>query len=203
MPAAGDLARALHRSQRPRLPPFRAASRLFAPFRQDHEDPDVSHLLRKSLAGTVGGFAATFPMTAYMTHQHAYLPPTQRYPLPPREITEAVVDQAADAGLAPRPDEKTLYRITMASHFGYGAAVGTLYPWTAGRLPLPSLLKGIVFGLGVWTVSYLGLLPSLGLLAPATKHPPKRTRLMIAAHVVWGAALGLVADRALSPARPR
>jgi len=42
----------------------------------------------------------------------------------------------------------------------------------------------------VWGGSYLGLLPSLGILRPATDHPAQRNALMIAAHLVWGATLG-------------
>jgi putative membrane protein len=56
-------------------------------------------------------------------------------------------------------------------------------------------VKGIGFGLLVWAGSYLGLLPALGLLSPATQHAPQRNLLMIAAHLVWGAVLGAVTDR--------
>jgi hypothetical protein len=35
----------------------------------------------------------------------------------------------------------------------------------------------------------------LKLLRPATAHPPARNALMIAVRVVWGATLGLAADR--------
>lgn len=42
----------------------------------------------------------------------------------------------------------------------------------------------------VWSGSYLGLLPALNILPPATEHPPGRNALMIAAHVVWGSVLG-------------
>jgi hypothetical protein len=30
---------------------------------------------------------------------------------------------------------------------------------------------------------------------PATQHPAARNALMIGAHIVWGASLGLLADR--------
>jgi uncharacterized membrane protein YagU involved in acid resistance len=59
----------------------------------------------------------------------------------------------------------------------------------------PNVVNGVAYGLGVWTASYLGLLPALGLLAPATEHPARRNALMIAAHVVWGASLGITAKR--------
>jgi uncharacterized membrane protein YagU involved in acid resistance len=49
---------------------------------------------------------------------------------------------------------------------------------------------GATFGLGVWVASYLGLMPMLGILRPATRHPARRNALMIAAHLVWGGVLG-------------
>jgi hypothetical protein len=60
------------------------------------------------------------------------------------------------------------------------------------------VLAGTLYGLVVWGASYLGLVPALGLLSPATRHPRRRNALMIAAHLVWGAALGLLAAQ-----RPR
>src|SRR5262249_36443677 len=56
------------------------------------------------------------------------------------------------------------------------------------------VVKGTAYGLAVWAGSYLGLLPALGILSPATRHPPRRTALMIAAHVVFGSALGVFTD---------
>ncbi len=46
--------------------------------------------------------------------------------------------------------------------------------------------RGMLFGLLVWIVSYLGLLPGLRVLTPATEHPVRRSALMVAAHLVWG-----------------
>jgi putative membrane protein len=41
------------------------------------------------------------------------------------------------------------------------------------------------------------MLAALGILKPATEHPPRRNALMIAAHLIWGAVLGaLVGKRA-------
>jgi putative membrane protein len=41
-------------------------------------------------------------------------------------------------------------------------------------------------------LSYLLALPILKILTPATEHPARRNILMILAHFVWGATLGLV-----------
>ena len=43
----------------------------------------------------------------------------------------------------------------------------------------------------MWAASYLGWIPAAGLLKPATEHPARRNFMMIAAHLVWGAALAL------------
>ena len=47
----------------------------------------------------------------------------------------------------------------------------------------------------VWVASYLGLLPAMRILTPATEHPARRNALMISAHVIWGACLGVLLER--------
>ena len=54
---------------------------------------------------------------------------------------------------------------------------------------------GVGFGVAVWAGSYLGWLPAAGIISPATEHPPRRNALMIAAHVVWGAAAGMMVNK--------
>jgi uncharacterized membrane protein YagU involved in acid resistance len=145
------------------------------------------------IKGAIAGFIATIPMTIAMKALHAQLPRDEQYPLPPRLIVESTAEK-----LEVEDDlrEEDQYALTVASHFAYGAATGAIY--RAGlelqRIE-PSAASGVVYGLGVWTVSYLGLLPGLGILTPATEHPARRNALMIAAHVVWGAALGATARR--------
>ena len=40
----------------------------------------------------------------------------------------------------------------------------------------------------MWLASYMGWIPAARILKPASGHPPRRNALMLAAHVVWGAA---------------
>lgn len=70
--------------------------------------------------------------------------------------------------------------------------MGALYGGLGSRLPVPEPARGALLGVGVWAGNYLGLLPSVGLLTPATRHPVQRSALMISAHVVWGVATGLL-----------
>lgn len=137
--------------------------------------------------GAAAGCIATAPMTWAMEVMHRRLPERERYPLPPRQIATRV---AEEAGVKNHLDERQRLGLTLAAHFGMGAAAGALYGLIARHQPLPAPLAGAAFGIAVWAGNYLGLLPALGVLRPATEHPPRRTALMVAAHLVWGAVLG-------------
>lgn len=148
----------------------------------------------KLLTGAMAGGIATAPMTLAMAAMHRWLPSHERYPLPPSEITARLTEEA---GVAQHVDREQHTALTLANHFGYGAAVGAIYALLANRLRSAqgATLAGIGYGLLVWAVSYLGLLPALGILRPATEHPERRNALMIVAHVIWGSITGLLVQR--------
>lgn len=135
-------------------------------------------LATRLLLGGIAGFAATLAMTSAMARMHRRLPEKERYPLPPREITERVMNG---------PDE-AIRDSAMAAHFAYGAACGALVG-ALRRAPGP--IEGAVAGVAIWAGSYFGWVPVLGILKPASRHPGRRNALMIAAHCVWGAATAL------------
>ena len=83
---------------------------------------------------------------------------------------------------------------TLAAHFGYGAAAGAAYIPFAGKSGLAPAAEGALFGLAVWGGSYLGVMPATGLYSSAKDEPAARNALMIAAHLVWGASLGVIYD---------
>jgi hypothetical protein len=148
--------------------------------------------MKEVLLGSVAGCAATVPMTLAMEVLHRRLPPAEQYPLPPRQVT---VRAAEAVGVGAPSSDSRQKAATIVAHFGVGTAMGALYGTaTRGRRPGP--LGGAAFGLAVWAGNYLGLLPALGLLRPATEHPPRRTAIMIAAHLVWGAAAAALLDLA-------
>ena len=148
--------------------------------------------MNRHLLGAIAGFSATAAMTLAMAAMYRRLTPKERYPLPPGEITSKITE---DLGMAGSLDEQLQVDLTLAGHFGYGAAAGAIYPTFARGLPGSSpLLNGTFYGLLVWAVSYLGWLPAFGILRPATEHPAGRNIVMLLAHVVWGGATGAVAD---------
>jgi len=112
------------------------------------------------------------------------LPPRQRYPLPPREIVEQILPERLRA----HAGEDARRELTMAAHFGYGAATGALLPLLTRSRRLD---VGAAYGVGIWAVSYLGWIPAFGILQPATRHPARRNALMIAVHLLWGGATAL------------
>lgn len=141
--------------------------------------------------GAAAGLAATGPMTLSMEAMHGELPASERYPLPPRLITMQVMRKV---GALPHLTSRQRTALTLACHFGYGAGMGSAYALTAHRVPGHPLAKGVGFGLAVWGASYLGLLPAMGVLPPATRTPLRRNLLMIGAHVVWGGVCGVLVN---------
>lgn len=159
---------------------FRNIRRKKQPFRGSSVLPTMTdQAIRAStrlLYGAIAGFVATAAMTAAMTSLHRRLPKEQRYPLPPKEITQQTL---------PAPSDQNVRDTAMAAHFAYGAATGAL----VGMLsPRPGNATGAAAGLVVWAGSYLGWVPAFSILKPATEHPMRRNALMISVHLVWGVA---------------
>jgi hypothetical protein len=107
------------------------------------------------------------------------------------ERVEAQADRAIDVP----DDDGDRADLSLAAHFAFGAMAGSAYGAIARRRRSHPVLSGAGFGLLVWGSQYLGVLPAAGLLSNARHHPARRNALMIAAHLVWGAVLGAVADR--------
>lgn len=83
---------------------------------------------------------------------------------------------------------------TFLTHAGYSAAGALLYGNLdkSTQLKAPAVVKGAVFGVGVWALGYFRLLP--GLMSRRTPHHsaiPERNIQMILAHLAWGVSLAL------------
>jgi uncharacterized membrane protein YagU involved in acid resistance len=128
-------------------------------------------------------------MTMVMETLHERLQGEVPRPLPPREIAEAL---AVKFGVRRNLSETDMQNLTLALHVGYAALTGAVFSTMAPRKAGVGAAVGALFGLGVWATSYLGWLPVWGVRQPITYDPVARTRLMIAAHLVWGATAGVI-----------
>jgi uncharacterized membrane protein YagU involved in acid resistance len=155
-------------------------------------DNDRLKLTSRLILGGIAGFVGTMAMTAAMRRLHRRLPAEERYPLTPREIVDSGSKQLG----VPLTGE-VAKDVSTAAHFAYGAAMGAVI---AAMNPDPRKRTGAAAGAAVWLASYMGWIPAVGTLEPATKHPARRNLLMIGVHLVWGAATA-AAMRELTAAR--
>jgi putative membrane protein len=141
------------------------------------------------LVSAAAGVIATVPMTMAMEGLHRVMPGEHDGPLPPREVTQGLYEHW---GAAEHADERDLQKATFFLHYAFGGAAGALFPLVAPtRLPA-AVGAGVLYALTVWSGSYLGILPAMGVRHDATRDSVGRTAMMVASHVVWGATLGLL-----------
>ena len=149
--------------------------------------------VKVAVVGAASGVAATVAMSALMVGaREAGL----MNELPPHHIADAAIERTPAAREADGDDRR---RFGWLLHFGFGAAIGAAYAVLRNRIRTPGgpIVHGAGFALGVWAVSYLGWIPALGLMPPATDDEPGRPPTMIASHLVFGALLGTMVERAL------
>ena len=137
------------------------------------------------LKGAAAGGVATLPMSGVMLA-------AGRAGLMGRQPPEAITDAALDAAGVEPPSEAVEKSAAAASHLAFGVAMGAAFALIEHRFRprRAPVVDGILFGLAVWAVSYKGWVPALGIMPPPEEDRPGRPQSMIAAHVVYGAALG-------------
>jgi hypothetical protein len=153
-----------------------------------------SSLLRAAVDGAGAGVVATVVMSVPMLA-------ADRAGLMPEPPPETITDDALTAvGVAPADRTETQkHAAASLMHLVFGAGCGIIYTLLRrrARLPLPSWVQGVPFGLGVWAVSYKGWIPAFGILPPPSRDRPGRVRTMMIVHMLYGGVLGLVEERGL------
>ena len=97
-----------------------------------------------------------------------------------------VLRQAAAADLS-EPGFWIEVRLTCGNGVTFGRCARKLPARTRHMQSGP----GAAYGSAVWACSYLGWIPALGILKPASEHPPARNVLMISVHFVWDATTAI------------
>lgn len=147
---------------------------------------DVKAILDGALGGGIGTVAMSAVMLAAgesgLMGEH-----------PPDKIAGTVLDAVGIHD----PDEQVQDAVAVALHFGFGIGTGALFGLLHRRLPfrIPAASHGVVFGTLVWAVSYQGWVPALGIMPPASDDRPDRPKVMLIAHLVYGALLGMMVAR--------
>lgn len=156
-------------------------------------EPRYQHTVRWTpslIFSGLAGLVASIPMGLAMIFFNRVVSKGRATPEPPKQITKEMAERAGVDELVP-PGRKWGLP-TWFGHLGYGAATAALYPVTTYRLPLPPVVSGMLFALFVWAGSYLGWLPALNILPPATQQPARRNAVMIGTHLLWGGLVGLL-----------
>lgn len=148
-------------------------------------------LIRAALNGSIAGAVATTTMTGFMrlSQQTGFY----QKELPPTKVTQAATKTLGVEQFV-SPAGETL--LTGLAHWAFGMIGGAVFG-VAGKTShwIPTRFGGLVFGLLVWAVSYMGWIPALRILPMPWNERGKHGSMPFIAHVIYGATLGIVVRR--------
>lgn len=149
------------------------------------EERVTPSLLRSAAIGTGAGIGATAAMSLLMVA-------ADRIGLmgehPPSKLGGRLLDRLTWFHSSEEKDA-----LGTGIHYAIGAGLGAIFALLRRLVPpmrLPG--AGIVYAIGVWLVSYGGVLPALRLMPRPDRDRPGRQPVMVAGHVLFGLVLGLL-----------
>ncbi len=95
------------------------------------------------------------------------------------------------AGLFGRDISAHAYALGLLTHFVYGSWWGGVFGVIQATFSWPVILFGAVYGLFVWIVGPVLLVPAMKLMGYISQEPPMRTLMLATGHVVYGVVLAL------------
>jgi uncharacterized membrane protein YagU involved in acid resistance len=141
------------------------------------------------IRGAAAGVVATGLMSAFMLGARAL---GLIHRPPPKTITARAQRKV---GIKPHEMPQPAFTLSwLAAHVAYGMSSGVVYALLRPVLPKQSVVGGLIYGEALWAVSYLKLMPELGLYPSPKFDSPSRTAAMIAAHAVYGTSVATVAQ---------
>ena len=149
--------------------------------------PNGARSLWKGLvAGLAAGVAAT---AAKALAEKLYPPRIHGEPEPPELLAERIAGHPLD--------HTTELVATESIHWGFGAAAGAFYGALAEFYPAATSKEGANFGLVLMALTHQGVLPAMGLSAPAEQQSEREQTSEAATHLIFG----VVAERVRSIVR--
>lgn len=149
---------------------------------------EVRTVIKRILVGGAAGALATIPQSAVvwgLRRAGVY----RRRPAP-EVVAEGVIERVAGIGHLPAEWRRP---VTLVQHFGFGAVGGAVFALLTG-LVRPSAALGLLAGLAIWKASYDGWIPALKIMPPPQEDETGRQLSLLAAHAVYGLALGTLVD---------
>lgn len=105
----------------------------------------------------------------------------------PAKLAKRVIEGVFQKQVSP----ERIPLLTNVMHWSYGTGWGAVYGLIAGSLSdLPPLRSGLLFGSGVWAMSYVQLVP-LGLYELPWKYPLSELALDLSYHLAYGSGVGI------------
>ena len=146
--------------------------------------------LKAIFDGALGGAVGTAGMSAFMLA-------AGKAGLMGEHPPDTIAGAALDVVGIHAPDEEAQDALAVLLHLGIGIGCGMLFGVVHRRLPfrVPAALHGMVVGSLIWVTSYQGWIPALGIMPPASEDRPDRPRVMLLAHLIYGALLGTIVAR--------
>jgi uncharacterized membrane protein YagU involved in acid resistance len=154
----------------------------------------VSALLRGVVAGVVGTGAMTAAQVLPQKLQSNGEEPSDGGDKPQDPWEQAPVPALVAKRIAEGVFHKELPAdkidlVTNVMHWGYGVTWGAVYGLLHEHAPDRPLRSGVMFGVGVWAMSYAQLVP-MGLYQPPWEYSPKELSMDIGYHLAYGAGVG-------------
>lgn len=134
--------------------------------------------------GVVAGLAAGVAATAAKTLAETFYPPRMHgEPEPEELVTERIAGHPLD--------HTTEFIASEGIHWGFGLAAGAFYGTLAEFYPAATSKDGANFGLVLMALTHQGILPAMGLSAPAEQQSEREQTSEAATHLIFG----VVAER--------
>jgi len=143
------------------------------------------------IRGTLAGAAGTAVMTLMMRKAAPRMIPAEMRPdeFPPKRVVEWAEEQAGQPHALSESQEM---QAAMGAHFAYGASAGALYGLLRDQADgIPAPVAGMLFGVGLWAISFEGWMPAGGVQQATTEKPLKKWPMPIMAHMVYGVTTAL------------